>query len=1592
MKKTYNQSLLFLGIIDNQFCYQFDISTGGINAGDRIHQVLIRIATNISLSAFTQTGALLDYSISKTIDNVHYEVVDITKALIDSFSDTVTVIIKTPSQLPVFTSTIEIEYITPFEKSRYQSYLDYEIGKELSLSINKASSFFTVRKSLFNGLCNLIYDSYYPDEHLLFFPKGWKIDYLEQIIIDSNNLVLVDENYHRRTFKQTSMTNRYLDQSGSSYFIDKIIDGQSFYYRLFSPLLSSYKEYNSDGLLTKTVNENSGETIISYTSSSITIIESNNNQITITKSGLSISITHSAINKTYTLSLNSGSNTLSNLYFPISLTSGDTPVIANEYFSYDNYHLINAICFDNNRLEITYSTSNQKVESITHKSTSSVIISSDSYSYEVGKTTITNEKSISITYYFDEKNKTSRTIHSDDDFNKKTSNDQNLIFDPRGQSETPFQHIYLDQNNQLIYGDPSVDGSNNNSGVRKTFKLMQDIPTIESNKTYIVGVRTHQHSVIPLSTISRKIRMNIYESNENPNNIISIINNQSINPAQVNTILSNRGFNSEYSYFFYIVSPSFIIPSTYGNRLYISFDIPSNVDEFLIKDVSLYVVDSSNVYVVRDERESILLPSSTITSTSITNGTYFDTLRIVSYSDNFLHKNDIILNQLLAFKNNGSTSIFYTDDLTNAIFNQNNIQVYYDYPSTSDFFVNEDIAFVNSKMEINVLSSNNPSSFKITTNIIRGENVYSKYVILDYHGNIIEECDYKGVKTLNTYNPSFDLLTSALFNDNNQPSIQKTYSYDSIHRLTSITSKVGENDSVTKSYTYISSLDLISTETDECNKTSTYDYLPNYEYQTRISMSYSKAISNYDSSLLVSSVSDNNHQYHYDYDNKNNVSSIFYLGPYNPNYDVYIDPNNNTYSKYRLVSVVRSIGSNYQTSVAYSYLNSSSMNETYDKYERLIYKSNSGNPNYCATFAYTSNKIDGKLQTINDYYISSNASIAYDYNDFNQVSGVASTFDGGTLSVSYVYHEKYHYLLGKIESFDNSVYNIANYTILSYQYINDEATNEVTGVTLTYSSRKKLFLNTYLPYIIYIVENKTLDHLNRLSTLNIVLSDLTIIGYEFSYHTSTNITSNQISRISNVHNTDYIDYSYYENGNIHSIIPNGNNNQKVEYFYDNKNQLTREKLHGLDRSITYTYDSYGNIVNVNIQTLSNQLIESINYSYSSSYPNLLSSFRGATITYDEMNNPLSFNGATLTYVRVNMLSSYVKGNKSASYQYNYEGIRTKKIVNDSSTSTSFTHHYVLEGHRICREIIIDNNSSSHHQLSFLYGIDGIIGFVYDHDLYLYEKDIFGNISKIYQKISSGISLVAKYLYDAYGNTYVLNPDGTYNSNSSFIGNINPFRYRSYYYDIESGFYYCNHRYYVPDMRRWLTMDDLSYLDPSKINGINLYAYCCNNPVMNVDPEGYFLGLLFPLFGAILTLVYPTFIPDALLLIPVSSLFETCLVIKDALFGTELDFDVYYNETTQSYNYKITQGNNMISSFSRLIYSIAYLSIILSDSRYNYEGNFLQFYFEWKIHRISYWLGFKRDNADPVDIGQSIYKDSSEYHDLMIFLYFLYILL
>lgn len=121
----------------------------------------------------------------------------------------------------------------------------------------------------------------------------------------------------------------------------------------------------------------------------------------------------------------------------------------------------------------------------------------------------------------------------------------------------------------------------------------------------------------------------------------------------------------------------------------------------------------------------------------------------------------------------------------------------------------------------------------------------------------------------------------------------------------------------------------------------------------------------------------------------------------------------------------------------------------------------------------------------------------------------------------------------------------------------------------------------------------------------------------------------------------------------------------------------------------------------------------------------------------------------------------------------------------------------------------------------------------------FRKNILGDVTDIYNNAGTR---VAGYAYDAWGNCTVL-------YNSSGLADVNPFRYRGYYYDSETGFYYLNSRYYDPEIRRFINADDLELIPllSQTVGQLNLYAYCNDNPIMYSDEDGYALDFILDLF-------------------------------------------------------------------------------------------------------------------------------------------------
>ena len=184
---------------------------------------------------------------------------------------------------------------------------------------------------------------------------------------------------------------------------------------------------------------------------------------------------------------------------------------------------------------------------------------------------------------------------------------------------------------------------------------------------------------------------------------------------------------------------------------------------------------------------------------------------------------------------------------------------------------------------------------------------------------------------------------------------------------------------------------------------------------------------------------------------------------------------------------------------------------------------------------------------------------------------------------------------------------------------------------------------------------------------------------------------------------------------------------------------------------------------------------------------------------------------------------------SNTYTYNADGIRTSKTVN------GVEHIYHLSGTRILDEEWV--SGSTRNLLIYIYDASGqpiginylkCVGNTVTKEAYLLGTNIQGDITCIYDTAGNR---VVTYTYDAWGK--ILSVTGTA---ANTIGRYNPFRYRGYYYDNETGFYYLNSRYYDPGVGRFINAD--GQLNESAL-GYNLFAYCENNPVMRYDPLGDF---------------------------------------------------------------------------------------------------------------------------------------------------------
>ena len=398
------------------------------------------------------------------------------------------------------------------------------------------------------------------------------------------------------------------------------------------------------------------------------------------------------------------------------------------------------------------------------------------------------------------------------------------------------------------------------------------------------------------------------------------------------------------------------------------------------------------------------------------------------------------------------------------------------------------------------------------------------------------------------------------------------------------------------------------------------------------------------------------------------------------------------------------------------------------------------------------------------------------------------------------------------------------------------------------------------------------DIFNREYQNRIVFNELTedhkavILNKKYDYSKDGNLTSNRLvkEKILICNNID--DFS-------NSL------DRSITYEYDDFNRIIKiiEKVNEIDNvfdekiEYTYSYNDKSFLIHSNIKKIMNNngqnLIEynyDLNYQYNNTGDMIINNATHNSSTYTKTfyyntgiahqlskvgSDNLVYNGFYLNEIR--------SANGQIKQKFNYRGTKLTNFQNFQN-NTNLNFYYDHTGRRITKSDVINNKNVDYYYdfdgrliceihpdyaLNFLYDEKGrLFSMIYSAYLissqYFYIRNALNDICEV---INKNGETVAKYVYDPFGK--LLEVSGT---NENNILNLNPFRYRSYYYDVETGLFMMGHRYYSPELCRFIQPDDIEYLDPSSINGLNLYCYCHNNPIMYYDPTGHLaisIGLL-----------------------------------------------------------------------------------------------------------------------------------------------------
>ena len=354
---------------------------------------------------------------------------------------------------------------------------------------------------------------------------------------------------------------------------------------------------------------------------------------------------------------------------------------------------------------------------------------------------------------------------------------------------------------------------------------------------------------------------------------------------------------------------------------------------------------------------------------------------------------------------------------------------------------------------------------------------------------------------------------------------------------------------------------------------------------------------------------------------------------------------------------------------------------------------------------------------------------------------------------------------------------------------------------------------------------KTFDKLGRLSSIRRNGGKHTT-----TYTYGTAADGGQTGRIKTVKNgSGTWEYAYDAWGNVSKATENGSADSHT-YTYDAQGQLTREYDPDKKLYLGYQYDAGGNLTEVRSYPAGAEggpegtgtVLKT--FAYDSTWKDQLASVtmdgKTRNFTYDANGNLLNGGKYTYSWTKGSLLEKVTGDGLEAVYTYDASGIRTSKKVNGTTTE------YLTAGGSVLSE---KKNGVWQH---YLYDGSGqLMAIRYKGADYYYIRDGLMTITGL---VDANGAAVVNYRYDSWGRLL-----GITGSLAETLGKDNPYRFKGYYYDEETGMYYLKSRYYQPEICRFISADDISIMldNPMSLWDKNLYVYGDNDPVNKKDDDG-----------------------------------------------------------------------------------------------------------------------------------------------------------